>query len=315
MRRSFIGTVALAGMLLSACAASAAPSSTTRAKAGGYPVVLRSDGVTTSLVARPDRILSLSPSSTQMLYAIGAGHQVVGVDKYSTYPPDAPRTRFTGAETSAEDYLPLRPDLVILAFSSGTLVSQLEKLHIPTLLLPPASGIAGAERQIALLGKATHHAAQATAAIASINSYVARVVKSVGSRGRGATYYFELSPDFYTATSHTYVGAVLGSFGMKDIADPAGHGSDFPQLSPEYIVKANPDYVFLADTVCCKQSAESFAARPGLSVLRAVRDGHVVALNDSVASEWGPHSLETLLSDVADVLEGEKPPSPAAENG
>ncbi len=84
-----------------------------------------------------------------MLYAIGAGSQVVGVDKYSTYPPNAPRTKFTGYESSAEDYLYLRPDLVIFAFETGTLIQQLRVLHIPALLLPPATGMAGVDSQLA----------------------------------------------------------------------------------------------------------------------------------------------------------------------
>ena len=81
----------------------------------------------------------------------------------------------------------------------------------------------------------------------------------------GATYYIELDPtNYYTATSGTFIGAEFSLFGMRDIADPASHGSRYPQSSPEYILKEDPDYVFLADTVCCGVDAANFAAPAGL---------------------------------------------------
>ena len=89
---------------------------------------------------------------------------------------------------------------------------------------------------------------------------------------------------------------------MRDIADGAGHGSAYPQISPEYILKENPDYVFLADTVCCHETAASFANRPGFTVLSAVRLDHVIGVNDSVASQWGPHTIEVFVAQLARVL-------------
>ncbi len=131
------------------------------ATTGNFPVSVQSGDGTVRIPTRPERILSLSASATQMLYAMGAGSQVVGVDKYSSYPANAPRTKFTGYESSAEDYLYLRPDLVIFAFETGTLIQQLQALHIPALLLPPATGMAGVDSQLAELGTATGHQAAA----------------------------------------------------------------------------------------------------------------------------------------------------------
>ncbi len=268
----------------------------------GFPVSLPSQGGTVVVPSRPDRILSLSPSATQMLYAIGAGKQVVGVDKYSTYPPDAPRTKFTGGETNAEGYLPLHPDLVLMAFPSGTVVKQLTLLHIPVLVLPPASGLAQADQQVHELGRATGHVAQAGQVVASFMADVHKEAASAGGAGRGKTYYIELSPDYYTATSRTFIGAELSLFGMKDIADPAGRGTGYPQISAEYVLHANPYYVFLADTVCCSATPASFGHRPGFSALSAVRDHRVVGVNDSVASQWGPHTVESFVGLIARLL-------------
>jgi iron complex transport system substrate-binding protein len=269
---------------------------------GNFPVSVKSGDGTVQIPSRPDRILSLSASATQMLYAIGAGPQVVGVDKYSTYPPRAPRTKFTGYESSAEDYLYLRPDLVILAFETGTLLQQLKTLHIPALLLLPATGVPGVDSQLAALGIATGHEAAASSVASSLGQDLTAATRGAGNAGRGKTYYVEVDPTYYTATSNTFVGAELSLFGMRNIADAAGHGSAYPQVSAEYILKENPDYVFLADTVCCQQTATTFAKRPGFSTLRAVLLHHVIGVNDSVAAQWGPHTIEQFVGQLERVL-------------
>ena len=250
----------------------------------------------------PTRILSLSASATQMLYAIGAGRQVVGVDKYSTWPPSAPRTKLTGYEQSAEAYLYLHPDLVVFAFSEGSLIAQLGKLHIRALLLPPAATMAQVDAQLAELGQVTGHAAQAREVEGSLAAHVAAAVRSAQGRGKGETYYIELGPGYYTATSKTFIGTELSLFGLEDIADPAGKATMWPQISAEYVLKEDPGYVFLADIVCCHQTPSSFAKRPGFALLRAVELHHVVAVNDSFAQEWGPHSVEAFVALVARVL-------------
>lgn len=266
--------------------------------------------------ARPSRILSLSASATQMLYAIGAGPQVVAVDKYSTDPPQAPRTSMTGYEDSAESYLTVHPDLVILAFDTdGRLVAQLRILHIPTLLLPPAVTLNDTYRQMETLGTATGHLSAARAAVAAVKARIAAIVAAVGNRARGRTYYQEIDNTLYTATSHTFIGALYRLLGMVDIADAAGKGSEYPQLSAEYLINANPDYVFLADTVCCGQSAASFAARPGFGTMKAVTGGHVFALNDALASEWGPRVADFLATIAADVAPGSVTPTPSPLGG
>jgi iron complex transport system substrate-binding protein len=301
-------TAAVVSVLLSS-ATSAAPApapqvaAARNAAAGSaFPVTVHSGDGNVTIPARPVRILCLSPSSTQMVYALGAGPQVVGVDEYSSWPADAPRTKFSGAETSAEDYLPLRPDLVILAYPGGTMVQQLRKLEIPVLVLPAATTFADVDSQLAELAAATGHLAAAGAVEASMNQDIAAAVRKAGSAARGESYYIEISPDYYTATSKTFIGAEFSLFGMRDIADPAGRLSAYPQISAEFILKTNPDYVFLADTVCCQQTPTSFAHRPGFSALAAVRLHHVLGVNDSVASQWGPHTIEAFVALIAQTL-------------
>lgn len=289
-------TLTWCAVLLAACSSSS-PSATGvgSSSATSFPVTLRGANGAVTISHRPTRIMSLSASATSMLYAIGAGRQVVAVDQYSTDPKDAPRTPLTGFETGAESYLSYRPDLVILAQEQGSVVSQLAAVGVPTLVLSPAGALSDTFAQITLLGRATGHEPGATAENASIKQKLAAIVASVGGRARGVTYYHELDPTLYSATSHTFIGALYKSLGMVNVADRAsGGGNDYPQLSPEALIRADPDDVFLADDTCCGQSAATFASRPGFSLMTAVRKHHVFTIPDSIASEWGPRVVNFL---------------------
>ncbi len=238
-RRSLAGALiaVVAGVLLSsatgAASVPAAQVATASNVAAGpaFPVTVHSgDGIVT-IPARPVRILCLSPSATQMVYALGAGPQVVGVDEYSSWPADAPRTKFSGAETSAEDYLSLRPDLVLLSYPSGSIVKQLGELKVPVLVLPAATTFADVDSQLAELAAATGHLATLGAVEATMDKDIMAAVHKAGNAGRGDSYYIEIDPTFYTATSKTFIGAEFSLFGMRDIADPAGRLSDaYPQI-------------------------------------------------------------------------------------
>ncbi|HEX2772278.1 MAG TPA: ABC transporter substrate-binding protein, partial [Micromonosporaceae bacterium] len=118
------------------------------------------------------------------------------------------------------------------------------------------------------------------------------------------TYFHELGPELYTATSKTFIGSIYSLAGLENIADPAdanGAAGGYPQLSQEAIVKANPDFVFLADTKCCKQTPETVKGRPGWAGVTAVRSGQVVPLDDDIASRWGPRIVDLLREIVGAV--------------
>ena len=119
---------------------------------------------------------------------------------------------------------------------------------------------------------------------------------------RPLTYYHELDKNLYSATSKTFIGQLYGQLGMKNIADAADKdASGYPQLSAEYVVRADPDLIFLADTKCCGQTARTVAARDGWGQLTAVRTGGVVALDDDIASRWGPRVVDFLKTVAAKV--------------
>jgi len=243
--------------------------------------------------AVPQRIVSLSPTATEDLFAIGAGSQVVAVDDQSNYPPNAPKTKLSGYTPNAEAIAGYRPDLVVVSANPSGLVTALGKLHIRTLLEPPATNLAGAYAQIERLGAVTGHAARAHALVQGLRRNIAQVVASVPKSAKRLTFYEELSPDYYSATSKTFTGQVLTLLGLKDVADAADKtGSGYPKLSAEYIVAANPDLIVLADTKCCGQTAAKVKARPGWSSISALRDGGVIGVSDDVASRWGPRIVQ-----------------------
>ncbi|MGH9103961.1 MAG: ABC transporter substrate-binding protein [Acidimicrobiales bacterium] len=242
--------------------------------------------------ARPGRIVSLSPTATEMLFAIGAGSQVVAVDADSDYPPSAPRTKLSGLQPSIEAIASYHPDLVVASNDISGLFSQLAIVKITALLEPAATRLGDTYHQIHQLGVVTGHVAAADALVARMRRQIAAALAKVHATSPPLTYYYELDPTYYTVTSGTFVGSLLQMAGLRDIAGSGQGSNDYPQLSAEKIIQSNPDLVFLADTICCKQSAATVAARPGWSGMTAVRDGEVVALNDDVASRWGPRVVD-----------------------
>jgi iron complex transport system substrate-binding protein len=277
------------------------------AAGSAYPVTIHAANGAVTVAHRPTAIVSLSPTATEMLFAIGAGSQVKAVDSYSDYPLNAPRTNLNAYDPSVEAIVAYKPDLVVVSnFSTGAsgLERQLAKFSIPVLYDPSASTLAQEYQQFDQLGEATGHLAQAKHEVRGIKAQLGGIVKHAPRHRAGQTYYFELEPNYYSVASSTFVGQVLGLLGLKSIADGTkgvAAESGYPQLSAEYIIKANHDYIFLADTICCGQSAKTVEARPGWSTLTAVKQNHVVALNDDIASRWGPR-IVILLRDVAQSL-------------
>lgn len=295
MRRILVAGLAGALMLLGACSSSATPDTTvetTPAPAAEFPVTVGD----LTLDARPERIISLSPTATEMLFAVGAGAQVVATDEYSTFPAAAEsvRTTLSGFEPNVEAIAGYEPDLVIVSYDPGNLVEQLRELEVPVFLAFATTTLEDTYAQILDFGRLTGQSAGAEAVVADMRARIDAAIASVGGAG-GRSYFYELDPTYYSVTSNTFVGQIFAAFGLANIADAVADGNDYPQLSAEAILAADPDFIFLADTRCCAQSAETVAARDGWARLTAVTNGGVVELDDDVASRWGPR--------VADLVE------------
>jgi cobalamin transport system substrate-binding protein len=237
----------------------------------------------------PHRIVSLSPTATETLFAIGAGAQVVAVDDQSDYPKQAPHTSLSGYTPNVEAIAGYRPDLVVVYYDPSGLVKTLRGLGIRVLVQDAAKTLDGAYSQMLALGRITGHLANATRLVASMKARIRALVAKGAPRARGLTVYHELGPDLYSATSSTFIGRVYSLFGLKNVADAAdAGGTGYPKLSPEYVVSQSPDIVVLANVLCCPKTQRTVAARPGWSRVAAVRTGTIVQVDDSIASRWGP---------------------------
>ena len=254
-----------------------------------FPVTIVASNGKVTIAKKPRRIVSLSPTATESLFAIGAGAQVVAVDDQSDYPKATPRTTLSGFTPNVEAIAIYRPDLVVIAYDPKGLSEALERLGITVIHHDGAATFKGAYQQIRQLGLVTGHEAAATRLIGRMKSKIAGIVKTARKAGGGLSVYHELTPDLYSATSKTFVGKVYAALGLRNIADEADAvGTGYPQLSAEYVVSASPDVIVLADTVCCGQKPSTVAARPGWDRISAVRTGSIVRIDDSIASRWGP---------------------------
>jgi iron complex transport system substrate-binding protein len=254
-----------------------------------FPVTITTPDGKVTIPRVPRRIVSLSPTTTESLFAIGAGKQVIAVDDQSDYPKAAPTTSLSGFTPNVEAIAGYQPDLVIASYDPKGLAEALAKLDIPVVIHNAPRTLAGAYQQIRQLGLVTGRLVDATKLIRRMRTQIERIAAASRRRAAGLTVYHELSPDFYSVSSKSFVGSVYTQLGLRNIADAADpSGSGYPQLSAEYIVSTSPDLIVLADSVCCGQNAATVAGRPGWDRIRAVRSGSIVRIHDSIASRWGP---------------------------
>jgi iron complex transport system substrate-binding protein len=257
-----------------------------------FPVTVHAANGPLTIDKRPVRIVSLSPTATETLFAVGADSQVLAVDDQSDYPKRAPKTTLSGFRPNLEAIAAYNPDLVIVS-NDGGVVEGLQKLGVNVLFEPAADTVAQAYDEIRQIGEATGHVKSATTVVRGMQSTLTKLIRSVPKKARHLKVFHELSPDYYSATSSTFIGRVYRLFGFTNIADAADTThSGYPKLSAEYVVSANPDIIVLSDSVCCAQTAATVAERPGWQQVSAVRSNRVVPVDDSIASRWGPRIVE-----------------------
>jgi iron complex transport system substrate-binding protein len=262
-------------------------------------------GTPFTLDARPERIVSLSPSATEGLFAVGAGPQVIAADEFSDFPAEAPTTTLSGFTPNVEAIVALDPDLVIAAYDPGDLIASLEAVGVPVLLLDAAVDLDDVMRQLRILGAITGNAESAASTVADLERRVAEAVEGAPALEQPLTYFHLLDETLFTVTSSTFIGSVYGLFGLvnvADAADPDGSAFGYPQLSAEFLVDADPDLVFLANG-----DVATFAQLPVLGQLRAVGEDAVIALAPDISSRWGPRVVdfvEQIARAVADLAAG-----------
>jgi iron complex transport system substrate-binding protein len=273
--------------------------------AGTTPAVMAS---TTSTLPPPTKIISLSPTGTEMLFAIGAGGQVLAVDDQSNYPAEALKLPhdLSGFQPNVEAIAALKPDLILIGDDSSGLSKQLDALGLTTWVGSAATSFDDVYTQIEQLGAMTGHVGEAAAVVLKMQTDIDAAVKAVPKPERPLTYYHELDNTYYSITENTFIGQVYSLFGLQSIADSQEVSSDYPQLSAEAIISANPDFIFLADGGF-GESPASVAARPGWAVLKAVTNGNVVVVDADVSSRWGPRIVDYITAVSAAVAKASVP--------
>jgi iron complex transport system substrate-binding protein len=258
-------------------------------------ILVKSGGFSTKIVGVPKRIISLSPTATENLFALGAGSQVIAVDDLSNYPTNAPITKLSAFTPNVEALAAKKPDLIILSVdstNSAAVRKSLMLLKIPVLMEKAPDQLSDAFNEILAIGAATNHLAKAKSLVASMKLSISTVI-AAAKRKVPLTFFHELDSTLYSATSKTFIGHVYSDFNLVNIADKAAgaDSSGYPQLSQEYLVTANPQIVFLGDAQY-GENAKTLAARPGWSAIDAVKNGHVVELPSDIPSRWGPRLVQ-----------------------
>ena len=240
--------------------------------------------------SKPDRIISLSPTATEMLFAIGAGGNVVAVDSHSNFPKDAPLTNLSALEPNLEAIASYEPDLVIIAFEIGNLKVDLNAVGIEVLMLPATPTVEDALKQILEIGDITGNEENAEKLVVKIRSQI----KTISLRREGKpkfSVYHELDENYYSPSTWSFLGNIYDILGFKNIADEADTAkTGYPKLSAEYIMVSNPDIIVTSGLKNDKQL--KFASRAGWNAIKAVQNEAIISVEPDIAGRWGPRLID-----------------------
>jgi len=258
-------------------------------------LVLLTTSPSYAVASAPKRIISLSPSATEDLFAIGAGPQVIAVDDLSNYPTEAPITKLSAFTPNVEAIAAYHPDFVVLnadATKAAEIKSALENLKIKVFIERAPTTSADAYSEITALGRATGNMSGAQTVISEMKRKISQIIAK-SKRHKPLNIFHELDATLYSATSTTFIGHVYEDFRLTNIADKAAKADDagYPQLQSEYVIKANPQVIFLSDAQDGVSSSD-VAKRPGWSGISAVKYKHIVALPQDIPSRWGPRLVD-----------------------
>ena len=265
-----------------------------------FPITL-TDGLgrEVTLSAKPQRIVSLAPSNTEILFAVGAGDQVVGVTKFDNYPPEA-QTReqiggFSAKTISVEKIVALKPDLVLsVGKIQQPVIDALEKTEIPVFALAPKT-FEDVYANILAVGQLTGNEAQAAQLVAQMKERVAAVqakIADVPQDQRPTVFWETWDEPLMTAGPSTFIGQMITLAGGKNIFSDVQ--DQYPQVSAEEVVSRNPAVILGPDSHGKAMTPEKIKARPGWSNIQAVKDGRIYLIDGDIASHPGPRLVDGL---------------------
>ena len=256
-----------------------------------FPFTLtHAGGDSLTLQAPARRIVSHSPGATEILFAIGAGSQVVAADEFSNFPAAAKalkKVKYTDPNPEAE--LALQPDLVILASNQKAQVEPFRRLGLPVLYTDQPETLVGVLNSVRMLGIITGHTVEADALAVQMQARIDAITSKLGDVQQGPKVFYELSDSLYTAAPNTFIGGMLTALKARNIAQ--GATSPFPQLTAEAVIAAAPDVILLADYDFGGTPAR-LRARPGWAAIPAVKNDRMHALDADLVNRPGPRIVE-----------------------
>jgi iron complex transport system substrate-binding protein len=251
-----------------------------------------------TLAGPAQRVVSLAPSNTEILFAIGAGSQVVGRDQFSDYPAEAANATdigmtFEGLNT--ELIVSLMPDLILAAeINPPEQVQQLEDLGLTVYYVKNPLTLEEMYGNLEIVAQLTGHESEAATLIESLKARVTAVDEKIAPLSSRFSVFYELDATDpakpYTAGKGTFITLLIERAGGYNIAADI---DGYPQLSLEQVVAADPDFILLGDARY-GVSPESIAQRPGWENLSAVKNGNVFPFNDDLVSRPGPRLVDAL---------------------
>jgi iron complex transport system substrate-binding protein len=247
----------------------------TAAQAAASATVLDDRGAVVQLLPVPKRIVSLLPSLTESVCALGQCAKLVGVDRYSNYPASVRALAPVGGglDPNIEAIVALKPDLVLMAASTPGF-ERLRALGLRVVALEPKD-YANALRVLGTLGQILG-VDTASALLQSMESDMRAALAQVPANARGKRVYFEVSPGPYAASPSSFLGQTLERMGLQNIVE--GNLGPFPKVNPEFVVRAQPDVILIGDS-----NANALSSRPGWARLQALQARRVCAFTNEEA--------------------------------
>ena len=259
-----------------------------------YPLTMTDDNKRTiTLPKAPTKIVSLAPSNTEILFALGLNDKIVGVDQFSDYPEAAKAIKKIGgfSDTNIEAVTALAPDLVLasLSIQSKAQIAALEKQNFTVLILNP-SDLAGVVQDFKLVGQATNTNDKAQTLAADFQKRLDAVATKFKSASAKPTVYFELDPTLYTVAPGSFVDDMIQKAGGQNIVTDASN--PYPQLTQEVVVAKSPQVIFVGDDTSGTDTPDKIMARPGWNTIAAVKNKRVYAINADLTNRPGPRAVD-----------------------
>lgn len=297
--RLFIALLALL-VALAGCAGPPAPAAPTappvppsQTLAATFPLTVKDGaGREVTVPKAPERIVSIAPSNTEILFALGLGPKVVAVDQYSNYPAEAKQKAQLGSyvKPDLEKIMAATPDLVLATgVHTKSIVGELETRRLTVIVLEP-NDLDSVLASITLVGRVTGQESQATELVGGLRARAEAVAAKVAGAPR-PRIFFEISPELHTVGPNSYINDLLRRAGGENIAADAT--TAYPQLSQELVIQRNPEVILLAHDVG-GDAAAAVRTRPGWEVVSAVKQGRIATLDPDLTNRQGPRAVDGL---------------------